>query len=236
MNILVTGASKGIGFELVKFFAAKQGHIVFAVARNSGLLDKLTSECKSTESDSKIIGICVDITEESGREKTIEIINKNVVSLDVLINNAGLLINKPFEQITYNELKAVYDVNVFAPFSLIQDLLPLMNSSNKKHIINISSMGGFQGSSKFPGLSAYSSSKSALAGLTECLAEELKDKNIAVNCLALGSVQTDMLSAAFPGYKAPVNPTEIASFIGNFALTGHHFFNGKILPVSLSTP
>ena len=97
-------------------------------------------------------------------------------------------------------------------------------------------MGGFQGSTKFAGLSAYSSSKSALSGLTECLAEELKDRNIAVNCLALGAVQTEMLGKAFPGYKAPLSAAKMAEFICEFALTGQLFFNGKIIPVSSTTP
>ena len=97
-------------------------------------------------------------------------------------------------------------------------------------------MGGFQGSSKFPGLSAYSASKAALANLTECLAEELKEKNICANCLALGAVQTEMLETAFPGYVAPVKSREMASFIAYFATRGHQFYNGKILPVSVSTP
>jgi NAD(P)-dependent dehydrogenase (short-subunit alcohol dehydrogenase family) len=128
----------------------------------------------------------------------------------------------------------MYNTNVFAPFLIIQDLLPLFNKNS--HIINIGSIGGFQGSSKFPGLSAYSSSKAALAGLSECLAEELAPKKIKVNCLALGAVQTDMLEEAFPGYKAPLNPTEMATFITWFALNGKNYFNGKVLPVSLSTP
>ena len=97
-------------------------------------------------------------------------------------------------------------------------------------------MGGFQGSAKFAGLSAYSSSKAAVVGLTECLAEELKDKDIFVNCLAIGAVQTEMLSEAFPGYEAPVSPKQMAEYIFDFAIKGSQFYNGKILPVSSSTP
>jgi NAD(P)-dependent dehydrogenase (short-subunit alcohol dehydrogenase family) len=97
-------------------------------------------------------------------------------------------------------------------------------------------MGGVQGSAKFAGLSAYSSSKAALCTLTECLAEELKLENISVNCLALGAVQTEMLSKAFPGYRAPLSASEMAEFIVQFARSGHYYFNGKILPVSSTTP
>jgi NAD(P)-dependent dehydrogenase (short-subunit alcohol dehydrogenase family) len=122
------------------------------------------------------------------------------------------------------------------PWQLIQSLLDLLAKSGKSHVINISSIGGMQGSVKFPGLSAYSSAKGALGILTECLAAELSDKGISFNCLALGSVQTEMFKMAFPGYKAQLKPEEIATFIADFALNGNKYFNGKILPVSVSTP
>jgi NAD(P)-dependent dehydrogenase (short-subunit alcohol dehydrogenase family) len=108
--------------------------------------------------------------------------------------------------------------------------------SSGSHIVNISSMGGFQGSAKYKGLSYYSASKAALACLTECLATEFTEFGISVNCLALGAVQTEMLDEAFPGYKAPVDAKQMAEFISGFALTGHKFFNGKILPVALGNP
>ncbi len=144
------------------------------------------------------------------------------------------MLNKPLGMITAPEIEEVFSVNVKAPMLLIQALLPLMKPGS--HIVNIGSMGGVQGSVKFPGLSAYSASKGALAVLTECLAEELKDRQIAVNCLAFGAVQTEMLAKAFPGYEAPVSAGKMAEFVADFALNGNRYFNGKILPVSLSTP
>ncbi len=163
-------------------------------------------------------------------------IKKEAAHIDCLIHNAGFLINKPYETITYNEIEKVYQVNVFAPYYLTQQLLPILGKEKKSHVINISSMGGVQGSSKFAGLSAYSSSKAAMVGLTECLAEELKEKNISVNCLAIGAVQTEMLAEAFPGYQAPLSPKQMAEYIFDFAVKGHLYYNGKILPVSSSTP
>src|SRR5208282_5900863 len=99
-------------------------------------------------------------------------------------------------------------------------------------IVNISSIGGVQGSAKFKGLSAYSSSKAALINITECLAEEFKERGIAVNCLALGSVQTEMFSAAFPSFEAALTAEEMANYISEFAVTGNKYFNGKVIPVS----
>ncbi|MDP1800360.1 MAG: SDR family oxidoreductase [Bacteroidota bacterium] len=232
MTILITGASKGIGFEMVKLFSQSQNTFVVAVSRNIDPLTKLVNQ-KNTHS---VLPVKADITNPTDQKKIIKTLKTLGLKIDVLINNAGEIINKPFEKITGKELQSVYNTNVFGPFTLIQSLLPFFHKKNRSHIVNISSMGGFQGSSKFPGLSAYSSSKAALGGLTECLAEELKPKNISVNCLAIGAVQTEMLIKAFPGYKAPLKANEMADFICNFALTGHKYFNGKIIPVSSSTP
>ena len=96
-------------------------------------------------------------------------------------------------------------------------------------------MGGIQGSMKFPGLAAYSSSKGAVITLSELLAEEYKEQGIAFNVLALGAVNTEMLQEAFPGYEAPISATEMADYIFNFALTGNKYHNGKIIQVSSST-
>lgn len=232
MLILITGASRGIGFELVKRFLQDPGNLVIAVSRNTETLHKLVKQ-KNTHS---LLPLKADITRAADLKKIMTTVKAFGMPLDVIINNAGQIVNKAFDRITEKELSAVYTTNVFAPFLLIQKMLPLMGKKNKAHIVNISSMGGFQGTSKFPGLSAYSSSKAALAGLTECLAEELKDKNIAVNCLAIGAVQTEMLAKAFPGYKAPLSAKQMAEFICHFSLTGHMYFNGKIIPVSSTTP
>jgi short-subunit dehydrogenase len=232
MLILITGASKGIGFEMVGEFAKDPNNLIIAVSRNMESLNKLV-KTKNTHS---ILPVKADITKADQRKKIAQLIRSLQLPLDVLIHNAGQILNKPFQKITEKELESVYATNVFAPFMLTQTLLPLFNKKSRSHIVNIGSMGGFQGSSKFPGLSAYSSSKTALSGLTESLAEELKSENIAVNCLALGAVQTEMLSKAFPGYKAPLKPKQMASYICSFALTGQQYFNGKILPVSSSTP
>lgn len=231
MLILVTGASKGIGFELIKLFANNTNVMVLAISRNTSTLQNLIKQSNYHN----VLPIKADITNSSHQKKIANTIKSLNIPLGILINNAGEIVNKPFEKITVKELNSVYNTNVFAPFTLIQQLLPVFSRSNA-HIVNISSMGGFQGSAKFSGLSAYSSSKAALSGLTECLAEELKPKQIAVNCLAIGAVQTEMLNKAFPGYKAPLTAVQMAQFIFDFAQNGQRYFNGKILPVSSTTP
>jgi NAD(P)-dependent dehydrogenase (short-subunit alcohol dehydrogenase family) len=235
MNIIVTGASRGIGFETALLLCG-QGHHVLAFGRNGSGLEKLQNACRTAGFDSKLMVLAGDLTSEKDIQQLVYTAKSLNSRVDVLINNAGAIVNKEFEKISPEELRQVYEVNVFAPFRLTQVLLPLMGGEATSHIVNISSMGAVQGSSKFAGLSAYTSSKAAFAGLSEMLAEELKDKNIRVNCLALGAAQTEMLEAAFPGYKAPLSAREMAVWITWFALNGQNYFNGKILPVGVSTP
>lgn len=220
-NIVVTGASRGIGRALVDVFLA-QGHRVWALSRNISELSTLSG----------VQAVSLDISKESDVQEWVASCGNT--SFDVLVNNAGMLVNKPFAETTAEDFEKVYKVNVFGVANLIRNLLP--HFSQQAHIVNISSMGGINGTSKFPGLAAYSSSKGALGILTELLAEEFKDRDISVNALALGAVQTEMLAEAFPGYQAPVTADQMAVYIADFALTGHRFYNGKVLPLSSSTP
>jgi 3-oxoacyl-[acyl-carrier protein] reductase len=230
MLVIITGASKGIGFELMKQFSNSE-MLVLAVSRNTKGIEAHVKK----NNTGNVLPVAADLSTAKGREKVVKLCKQLNKPISILINNAGALISKPFKRITEKDITEVYQTNVFAPFLLTQAVLPFMGKRGA-HVVNISSMGGVQGSAKFAGLSAYSSSKGALCTLTECLAEELKGTSISVNCLALGAVQTEMLAKAFPGYKAPIKANEMASFIHDFALNGQKYFNGKILPVSLSTP
>ena len=230
MNIVITGASRGIGYELAKHFCSDPAIKVIALARNEKRLESLATEINSENFNY----LAFDLSAKIYSETLIPFIIEELGKVDILVNNAGALINKPFNELTEDDFKLMFNVNVKSVFKLVRELLPLFNKP--AHIVNISSMGGVQGSAKFPGLSLYSASKGAVAVLSECMAEEFKDRDLKVNTLAIGAVQTEMLAEAFPGYKAPLEPEEMASFIADFALTGHRFFNGKILPVSVSTP
>jgi NAD(P)-dependent dehydrogenase (short-subunit alcohol dehydrogenase family) len=227
MTVIITGASRGIGFELTKLFL-NANYQVIALTRHTETLEALSNE--------KLQIIPTDLSSKMSIDKAVFAIKEKHQTIDFVINNAGTLVNKPFEDILYSDLEKTFQVNVFAPFYLSQQLLSVLGKKTKAHIVNISSIGGFQGSVKFSGLSSYSSSKAALVGLTECMAEEFKEKNITVNCLALGAVQTEMLAEAFPGYEAPIKPSQMADYIFDFTTKGHQYYNGKILPVSLSTP
>ena len=224
-HVIITGTSRGIGFEMVKLFS-EAGHNVMALSRKPESLEVLN--LKNVQ-----VSAC-DITKEEELNSIATHIKETWKNVDILINNAGAILNKPFIDTSLAEFKSVYDTNVFGVAGLIQKVLPFMTSTS--HVVNVSSMGGVQGSMKFPGLSAYSSSKGALITLTEMLAEEYKEHGPSFNVLALGAVQTEMLEEAFPGYKAPVSAEEMARYILDFSLTGQKYYNGKLLQVSNSTP
>jgi short-subunit dehydrogenase len=228
INAVITGAGQGIGFETACLLTERNVRVI-AVSRNAAKLDRLKEACDPA----LLQTIPFDLVQDD-LSKLVARIREKTPSVNLLINNAGMLIHKPFTEVSEEDLAHLFRVNLFAPYRLIQHLLPFMKQET--HILNIGSMGGFQGSVKFPGLSVYSASKAALANLTESLAAELSKQQIKVNCLALGAVQTEMLSEAFPGYNAPVSAREMAGFIAGFALEGHKFFNGKVIPVSMSTP
>lgn len=235
MNILVTGASKGIGFEIVKEFAVDKENNIVAISRDIELLQELSEYCvQNFENEIHIHSI--DFLSDNFQAELDTIFKDQPKHFDIIVNNAGLLYNKPFTKTSFLHMKNTYQVNVFAPVMLLQTIIPLLDIDKLCHIINVGSMGGYQGSVKFPGLSIYSSSKAALANLTECLAEEYKEKNIIINCLALGSVQTEMLNDAFPDYQAQVSAKEMASYIVDFCNNGAKYFNGKVIPISKSTP
>ena len=224
-NVVITGTSRGIGYELVKLFT-DAGFNVLALSRNAEPISSMNlSGCTIFP---------FDILDSDDIKSASKFVAENWEKVDILINNSGALLNKPFAETSIDEFINVYDVNVFGAAALTKAILPFMHKES--HVVNISSMGGIQGSMKFPGLSAYSSSKGALITLTELLAEEYKEKGPSFNVLALGAVQTEMLEEAFPGYEASISAIQMAKYIMQFSISGQQLYNGKVLQVSNSTP
>ncbi|MDA9235063.1 SDR family oxidoreductase [Polaribacter sp.] len=224
-NVVITGTSRGIGFELAQQFA-KNGHHVLALSRNTAPLEKINHK--------NITTLSVDLSHNEDIQKAVNFLKSNWKHVDILINNAGKLINKPFTELTSDDFLEVYKVNVFGVAEITKGIIPFLQKGS--HVVTMSSMGGIQGSMKFGGLAAYSSAKGAVITLSELLAEEYKEQQIAFNVLAIGAVQTEMLAEAFPDYKAPLSAQEMANYIYDFSLTGNKFYNGKVLQVSSTTP
>ena len=231
MNIIVNGGSRGIGREVALLFAADRDNQIIVTGRNEHRLSLLQLECP----DGNLSVIQADISGLSGE---IEVLKHQIYNrfskVDLLINMAGHLVTADFLELTEEDSRKMMETNFFGPAQIIRLVAPIMPHGS--HIVNISSMGGFQGSSKYRGLSVYSASKAAISCLSECLAGEFSELGISVNCLALGSVQTEMFENAFPGFNAQMSSVEMAAFIIWFATNGHKFFNGKVLPVAITNP
>lgn len=230
-NAIVTGASRGIGCETVKALIDRDCRVI-ALARTATGLDELSRTVSKPAYLKTLVADITDSRQDAPLKDAVDSFFEG--RMNCLINNAGLLVKKPFKALTAEDFDRAYRVNVWAPVRLMQLLLPSL--AKGAHIVNLVTMGSLQGSTKFPGLAAYSSSKAALANLTESLAVEWKSRDIRINGLALGAVQTQMLETAFPGYRAPLSATQMGTYIADFALRGSNFYNGKILPVSVSTP
>jgi NAD(P)-dependent dehydrogenase (short-subunit alcohol dehydrogenase family) len=229
MNIIINGGTRGIGRETAISLAGNDKNNILVTGRDEKALNSLSAKYKNIHT------LAFDISVfESQSEAFLNTVLRHFKTVDTVINVAGLLVVKDFSNTGYDEARLMMETNFFGPAFIIKTIKPYMTDGS--HIVNITSMGGFQGSSKYKGLAYYSASKAALACLTECLAAEFSEAGIKVNCLALGAVQTEMFEEAFPGYEAPVDAREMGGFIADFALKGHKFFNGKILPVAVSNP
>ena len=223
---LITGAGRGIGLELCKWFG-EQGIHTIGISRNVSALKNLIN----------VEAIEADLTDlESVFDKLRPILDAEKSEQFYLIHNAAMLINAPFDSLSEVEIRQMTEINYITPLRLTQYLIPWLMKIKESHIIYVSSMGGFQGSLRFPGLSVYSSNKSALSSLSESLAEEYKDTSMRFNTLALGAVDTEMLKESLPGYTAKVSAKQIAAYIGHFAIQGYSLVNGKVIPLAGINP
>ena len=232
--ILITGANSGIGKATATALAEMGAHVVM-MSRDIDKGLEARQEVVAISKNNQVDLMQCDLASFASIRRFAAEFHEKYSRLDVLINNAGYLIKKPIKELTQADFQKSLRVNFLGPVELIQFLSSRMEV-NGAHVVNISTMGAFQGSAKFPELAAYASSKTALCNFTEVYAEENKDRNIRMNCLCLGAVQTEMLAEAFPGYIAKISAEEMADFISDFAINKGLFFNGKIIPVSNSTP
>ena len=231
MNIIVNGGTRGIGKEIVLLLAKDKKNRILVTGRTASALKRLSSGAGNRN----ISTFMIDLADfDKNLQPFLSSVTSIMQHVDILINTAGSLVVKEFMKFSNDKARKMMETNFFGPASVIRAVQPMMKKGS--HIVNISSMGGYQGSSKYKGLSYYSASKAAISSLSECLAGEFRDSGVAVNCLALGSVQTEMFEEAFPGHKAPVSAKEMAQFIVDFALNGNKFFNGKVLPVAVDNP
>lgn len=234
MNIIITGASSGIGYYTAESLSKLKENKILAIARNSENLKKLKSEA----THANIFIFSFDLRSEDFKPIFSEVnkfLNESEgEKIDVLINNAGLLIKKRFLDFELKDWQQTFNLNLFSTVKLIQGLYQFLNKKEGSHIVNIASMGGILGTQKFEGLSAYSASKAAVNSITESLAVEFIKDNIHVNSISPGAVQTEMLNNAFPGFKAKISPEMMGKFIADFAINSGKLLNGRLIQASLT--
>ena len=189
--ILITGASSGIGRETA-IRLAKEGHKVFAGIRRK--VDKIEIE----KLNSNIKGVYLDISNQSSIDKAFWYIMKNTDKIDVLINNAGIVVAGPIEFINIKRLKEQFDINTFGAIAVTQKFLPLLNNGK---IINISSMAS---TGLFPFISPYCASKRAMDILFNSFALENKN-NIKVISIKPAAIKTPIWNKSVKATKDSMN-------------------------------
>ena len=182
----ITGASKGLGLALAKKLLS-QGYNVAATSRNVEELKKAIN----TNSDA-FLPLALNITDEADVQQSIEATVARFGSIDVVVNNAGYGLVGALEELTDDEARANFDINVFGSLNVIRKVLPYMRSQQSGHIFNISSIGGFTGG--FPGFGIYCATKFAVHGFTESLAAEVKPFGIHATLVMPGYFRTNFLS------------------------------------------
>ncbi|KAB1230486.1 SDR family NAD(P)-dependent oxidoreductase [Chryseobacterium viscerum] len=194
----VTGASKGLGFELVKKLLSEG----FQVAATSRTVESLISTIGDTSEN--FLPLSVNITDNNDIKSAIAKTVEHFGRIDVVVNNAGYGQIGTLEELTDEEARENYAVNVFGTLNVIRNAMPYLREQRSGNIFNISSVGGY--SANFPGWGIYCSTKFAVAGFTEALAEEVKDFGIHATVVYPGYFRTDFLNK--DSVKTPANPIQ----------------------------
>jgi NAD(P)-dependent dehydrogenase (short-subunit alcohol dehydrogenase family) len=182
----ITGASKGLGLALTKKLIA-EGH---EVAACSGSLEALEQAMPAAPAD-QFLPLEVDLSDEASVASSILTAVEVFGRIDVVVNNAGYGIGGTLEDLSLEEIRGNFEVNVFAPILIIQKVMPYLRAQRSGHIINISSIAGFAG---VVGWSAYAVAKNAVIGLSEVLAQDVRPLGIHVTAVAPGAFRTQFLT------------------------------------------
>jgi 3-oxoacyl-[acyl-carrier protein] reductase len=193
---IVTGGSRGIGRAIVRELASRGADIAFNFTRNPEIADELVAEIQKSGVRAK--SFQTDVTDFAATEAMVKAVKTEFGSVDYLVNNAGITRDKLIMMMSKEDWDAVIDTNLKGVFNVTKQAVAVMVRQRRGSILNIASISGIVG---MPGQTNYSASKAGLIGFTKALAKEVGRRNITVNALALGLIETDM-TAGLPGeYK-----------------------------------
>jgi NAD(P)-dependent dehydrogenase (short-subunit alcohol dehydrogenase family) len=203
----VTGASKGLGLALVKKLI-QEGYRVAATSRNVKDLQQAVGAGREV-----FLPLAVDLKNESSVEEGIKETVAHFGSIDVVVNNAGYGLTGSLEELSDEEVRQNFDINVFGVLNVIRKALPYMRKQQSGHFFNIASIGGFTGS--FPGFGSYTATKFAMHGFSESLAAEVKPFGITVSIVSPGYFRTEFLDASLGTPKNEIADYKLVRDIQN---------------------
>lgn len=222
---VVTGASSGIGLATAQAFVAA-GARVALFARSGDRLQEIVRDAPDL-----MLGVAGDVSREADVERLFATVEERFGSCELLVNNAGTVDPGLLVDTSTDRWDAMFAVNVRGVFLASRRALPRMIARGSGTIVNVASISGVVGTSKFPGFVSYCAAKAAVIGFTEALAAEVKQHGIRVNAVSPGSVDTELLQAAAAGARPDMSPDEIAEAIMFLASDRSRPINGQNLHV-----
>ncbi|MEK6320440.1 MAG: 3-oxoacyl-[acyl-carrier-protein] reductase [Acidobacteriota bacterium] len=195
-TVIVTGGSRGIGRAIAKELASRGANVAFTFTKNREMSDELVAELQGT--GRRAIAFQADVTDYAASETMVKAVKSEFGSIDYLVNNAGITRDKLIMMMSEEDWNAVIDTNLKGVFNVTRQAVSVMVRQRRGSILNIASISGIVG---MAGQTNYSASKAGLIGFTKALAKEVGRRNITVNALALGLIDTDMTAALRDEYK-----------------------------------
>jgi len=232
----ITGASKGIGYSIAKAFVLN-GTTVACASRNLEDLNKTVEKLKSLGGNA--IAVQLDVSDLSNFKSAVDYTIEKFEKIDILVNNAGIVKDNLILRMKEEDWDSVIDVNLKGTFNGVKSVTPYMMKKKYGRIINISSVSGLMGNY---GQINYSAAKSGIIGLTKTTARELASRNITVNAVAPGYIQTDMVSDLNDKFKDELlkmiplgrigNPDEIAATVLFLSSENAGYITGETISVN----
>ncbi len=233
---IVTGATRGVGRAIAQALAARRAAVAFNYLSRDDLAAELVATIEGAGGKAK--GYRLDVSDAAGVAAMVKDVRETFGGVDILVNNAGLTRDRLVLRMDVEDWQRVLDVNLSGAFYFCKEVAPLMVKARRGAIVNITSVSGLAG---LPGQANYSAAKAGLVGLTKSLARELGKRNVRVNALALGYVETDMTEGLGDEYKQRIldnialarfgKPEDVADVVMFLCSDAARYVTGEVIRV-----